>query len=87
MDSKLFSAAEKTKLVLSVEAETGANRLLERIENEEMGMEVLPDKFVPFSGELEEKDYVSYCGFLHSVSGKKVIRILEECDERELFEL
>lgn len=87
MDSKLFNVTGKTKLVLSVEAEAGASHLLERIENEDMGMEVLPNKYVQFSGEVEEKDYVSYCGFLNSASGKKVVQILEEDDERELFEL
>ena len=50
-------------------------------------MEVLPNTSVQFTGELEEKDYVSYCGFLSSANGKRVLQMLEESDEGECIEL
>lgn len=87
MDIRITELLGKSRVLHSLEAEEGAKRLLERIENADMGMEVLPDSFEQFSGELEEKDYVSYCEFLNSANGKKVINILEEKDERQLFEL
>lgn len=80
----LFAEA---KILHSVKAEQGAERLLEKIESEEMAMEVLANASEQFSGEREEKDYISYCQFLESVNGKKVLQMLEEEDARECVEL
>ncbi len=87
MGIRIMELFGKSKVLHSVEAENGARRLMERMENHDMCMEVLPESFGQFSGEPEEKDYISYCDFLNSVNGKKVLDILEEKDERELFEL
>lgn len=75
------------RLLHSVKAEQGAARLLEAIDNEEMFMEVLPNSCEQFTGEREERDYISYCRFLESVNGKKVLQMLEEEDARERIEL
>lgn len=80
----LFAEA---RVLNSVKAEQGALRLLELIESEKIFMEVLPSENEQFSGEREERDYVSYCQFLESVNGKKVIQMLEEEDAKERFEL
>lgn len=80
----LFAEA---KLLNSVEAEQGAARLLERVNNHEMMMEILPNTCEQFTGEQEERDYISYCRFLESANGKKIIQMLEEMDEREFVEL
>lgn len=77
----------ETKILHSVKAEKGAERLLEKIESEEMAMEVLANASIQFTGEWEEKDYISYCQFLESVNGKKVIQMLEEEDAGECFKL
>ena len=87
MDIRITDLLGKSRILHSVEAEAGARRLLERVECDDMCMEVLPDSFEQFAGELEVKDYVSYCDFLTSANGKKVIDILEEEDERQLLEL
>lgn len=76
-----------TKLLCSIEAETGAERLLEKIRNRSLGMDILPNRYPRFSGELEEEDYVSYCRFLESSNGKKVLEMLEEDDARNYVEL
>ncbi|MCM1498534.1 MAG: hypothetical protein NC124_08715 [Clostridium sp.] len=76
-----------SKLLCSAEAEAGAKRLVERIQSGDLAMDVLPNNYEKFSGDLEEKDYVSYCGFLKSSNGRKVINILEEEDARNTVEL
>lgn len=77
----------ETRMLNSVKAEQGAARLLERIENEDMKMEILPDNSVQFTGTLEEKDYISYCRFLESSNGKKILQMLEDCDAGKYVEL
>lgn len=78
---------QKTKMLHPEEAQAGAARLLERTANGDMGMEILPNSYAQFTGELEEKDYISYCEFLSSANGRKVIDLLEEDHEGELLEL
>lgn len=77
----------RSKMLSSVEAEKGAIRLLKRIEEGTLTMEVLPNNYVQFTGELEEKDYISYCSFLNSANGKLVIQMLEEADAGEFIKL
>lgn len=65
------------KLLCSKEAEDGAERLIEKIENGNLGMDILPNRYEKFSGELEEKDYIAYCRFMESSNGRKVLEMLE----------
>jgi hypothetical protein len=87
MDFKLFNLTKPMRAIHSQEAERGAEHLVERIENCEIGLEVMPNNYAQFTGELEENDYLSYCRFLESAKGCKLIQMLEEEDERKLFEL
>ncbi len=87
MDSKVWESVQRDKLFHSREASDGAMRLMERIETDDMAMDILPNNFTQFTGELEENEYLSYCRFLSSANGQKVIQMLEVTDERELFEL
>lgn len=87
MEFKLMDIMSPSRSMRSVEAERGAERLVERLENGKMGMEVMPNVFKQFTGELEERDFQSYCRFLESANGYKVIQMLEEEDARKLFEL
>lgn len=80
----LFAEA---KLLNSVKAEQGAARLLEKIDNVEMVMEVLPNTSEQYSGEHEERNYVSYCRFLNSANGKKVLHMLEAEDAGKCVKL
>ena len=75
------------RLLNSVKAEEGAKHLIEKIEKGTLEMDVLPNRYARFSGELEEKDYVSYCRFLESSNGKKILDMLEEEDARRFIEL
>ncbi|MDO4328523.1 MAG: hypothetical protein Q4C66_04205 [Lachnospiraceae bacterium] len=77
----------KSRILNSIKAEKGAERLMEKISNGSLAMDVLPNSYAKFSGELEEKDYISYCDFLKSANGKKVIHMLEEEDAGKCVEL
>lgn len=77
----------KRRILCSIAAEEGAKHLMEKIENNELGMDVLPNQYAQFSGELEEQDYISYCRFLKSSNGEKVLKMLEEEDAAEYTEL
>lgn len=71
-----------TRLISSSAAETGASRLLENIRSGYIRQPVLPNKYPKFTGKLEEKDYTSYCRFIGSANGLKLLKKLEEQDER-----
>ncbi len=77
----------KTRLLCSQKAEEGAERLIDRIERGQLLMDIMPNQYARFSGELEEQNYVSYCRFLHSFNGKKILSMLEEEDARNSIEL
>lgn len=59
-------------------AEEGARMLLENIENDDLKMDILPNQYARFTGELEETDYITFGRFLQSVNGQKVLKMLEE---------
>jgi hypothetical protein len=87
MDFKLLNRMKPLSSLHSQEAEKGAEHLIERIESGEIGIEVMPNSYAQFTGELEENDYLSYCRFMESAKGYRLIQLLEEEDERKLFEL
>ncbi len=80
MTLKAIDMYRKPTVLHSDLAEAGAKSLHERVTKGEIGVEVLPNTYVQFTGELEEKDYVSYCSFLNSANGKKILQMLEEED-------
>ena len=75
------------KLLCSSEGEAGAARLLEKLRNGELEKEVRPNNYPRYTGALEEKDYLSYCRFLGSINGKRVLSRLEAQDGRDCIEL
>lgn len=77
----------KQKLLNSIEATKGGERLLEKIDNGMLTMETLPNQYDKFTGPMEENDYVSYCRFIQSSNGKKVLEMLEKDDARQYVEL
>ncbi len=76
-----------TKLLCSDKAESGAKRLIENLENDTLRMDILPNRYERFSGQLEEADYVSYCRFLKSSNGKKILNMLEVEDAGDFVKL
>lgn len=70
------------RLLRSERAEQGAVNLLKRLREGELQMDILPNTYEKFNGELEEQDYVSYCSFLPSHNGRLVLDMLEEEDVR-----
>lgn len=75
------------KLLSSTAAEAGADRLLLRLQTGSLKLDVLPNSYPRYTGQLEEEDYVSYCRFLASSNGKKLLKALEEQDARKCIEL
>lgn len=68
----------KKGIMHSPKAEEGARLMFENIENNDLRMDILPNQYAQFTGELEEIDYISYGRFLQSVNGQKVLKMLEE---------
>lgn len=71
------------KLLCSVEGEAGAARLLEKLRSGQLKKEMRPNMYPRYTGDLEERDYLSYCKFLSSINGKIVLNRLEEQDGRD----
>lgn len=62
----------------SVKASEGAERLEKKMNEGILQLDILPNSYEQFSGELERKDYISYCSFLKSRNGLNVLSMLEE---------
>lgn len=71
----------------SSKAEEGARLMFENIENNNLKMDILPNQYARFTGELEEIDYITYGKFLQSVNGQKVLKMLEEENAGNFVEL
>ena len=77
----------KNRIVNSVKAVEGVQHLLEKVHDGALVMEVLPNNYGRFTGDLEENNYISFCQFLKSSNGKKVLTMLEEADAGRTVEL
>ena len=71
----------------SEEAELGAERMFQQVRNKKLRMDILPNSYKRYSGELEENDYISYCNFLQSSNGRKLLKNLEEENARSIVKL
>lgn len=77
----------KEKILNSQEAESGAKNLIHKLNSRHLEMDIMPNTYPRFTGELEEEDYISYCRFLESYNGKQILSILEEENATEYIEL
>lgn len=84
---KMENILGNRKLLCSDRAESGAKRLVKNLENGSLQMDILPNRYERFSEELEEEDYVSYCRFLRSSNGKKILNMLEKEDAGDFIKL
>lgn len=75
------------KLPSSVRGEHGADHLLERLRNGQLRMDVLPNSYPRFTGQLEEEDYIAYCRYIESLNGRKLFDRLEKADGKDYAEL
>ena len=72
----------KEGMIHSEEASAGADRFVEDMRSGKLRMELLPNTYGRFSGELEESDYVSFCEFLKSRNGVNVLEMLDAEDSK-----
>ena len=70
-----------SNVAVSEEAKIAAEKLIKSLQDGEIKIEILPNSYVPFSGAMEEQDYLSYCKFLKTKTGQKVLSLLEQEDE------
>ena len=56
-------------MILSKNAQDGAERLIAKLENQELKMDSIPNSMERYD---EQKDYVSFCRFLKSRNGRIV---------------
>ena len=59
-------------------ARDGAERLQQKLDNGSLMMEILPNSYEQYNGDLELQNYASFCTFLKSRNGRKVLAMLEE---------
>lgn len=78
---------EKRKILNSEKAEAGAINLIQKISENKLVMDCLPNTYPKFKGELEEQDFLSYCAFIKSWNGNMILNMLEEEDAGQYIEL
>lgn len=72
-----------SRLLTSQRGEVGADHLLERLISGALQMDILPNNYPRYTGQLEEEDYLSYSRFLRATNGQKLLAKLEEHDGNE----
>lgn len=75
------------RLLTSQRGESGADHLLARLNSGVLQMDILPNSYPRYTGQLEEEDYLSYGRFLRATNGQKLLVKLEEHDGNECIEL
>lgn len=76
-----------SRLLTSQRGESGADHLLARLSSGALQMDILPNNYPRYTGQLEEEDYLSYGRFLRAMNGQKILAKLEEQDGSEYSEL
>lgn len=72
-----------SRLLTSQRGEVGADHLLARLISGALQMDILPNNYPRYTGQLEEEDYLSYSRFLRAKNGQKLLAKLEEHDGSE----
>lgn len=70
-----------TAVLHSSAAQNGARHMEEKLNSGRLMLDVLPNSFRRYSGELENQNHVSFCTFLKSRNGRNVLSMLDEEDE------
>ena len=75
------------RLLTSPRGESGADHLLARLSSGALQMDILPNSYPRYTGQLEGEDYLSYSRFLRAVNGQRLLAKLEENDGNKYGEL
>lgn len=55
-----------------------AEQLIDKMKNNYIEMETLPNSYENFTGRLELEDFLSFCQFLESRQGKTILELVED---------
>jgi len=68
----------QNRIYTSENAKQGARELIYKMKNNILELEVLPNSFDDYTGELETENYLSFCQFVDSRKGKLVLSKLND---------
>lgn len=71
---------KKPKFLNSAEAENGATSFIDRLKTHQLDIEVLPNSYEEFTGQMEEEDFIAFSNFLKSSNGRSVLEMVETED-------
>ena len=63
---------------ISYEVQKDAEQLVDRMKNNYVIMDTLPNSYENYTGRLELEDFLSFCQFLESRQGKKVLELVDD---------
>ena len=63
---------------ISNKVQEAAENLVDKMKNNDVKMDVLPNSYDNFTGRMELDDYLSFCEFLESRRGKVILELVEE---------
>lgn len=66
------------KVNVSTTVQRDSERLIEKMRNNDVDMDVLPNTYRDFTGQLEVDDYLSFSQFLDSRRGGLILELSEE---------
>ena len=62
---------------ISHSVQKDAEHLIDKMKNNYIEMETLPNSYENFTGELELEDFLSFCQFLESRKGKTILELVD----------
>lgn len=66
------------RVCISEEAKKGGRELVFKMKNNLDVLDTLPNSYENYTGKLEVENYLSFCDFLNSRRGKKIMQLLKD---------
>lgn len=63
---------------ISYEVQKAAEQLVDKMKNNDIKMDKLPNSYQDFTGRLELDDFLSFCQFLESRQGKTILEMVDD---------
>ena len=65
-------------VIISCVAQKDAERLIDKMRNNYITMDILPNSYENFTGRLELDDFLSFCQFLETRQGRIILEFMED---------